>query len=283
MDKVHVSYIIPHNGREELLAFNLKSLLCQTVKNFEIIVIDNSSQKANIKKAVDEFRQAGLNIKLFFVDPRLCPFSHDGNKFEGKFNPAIQQNVGVKKANGKIIVLTSPEVVNASTNVENIIKKFENNKSKLLLGWIDEMKKEHFGIIMKNNYNLDKMKWVCRNNVRNLISGGAWCKEGQWRPTLYFLGSMLKNDFVRIGGIEELFMAGVAWEDDEFSRRCIMNSIGCSLEGSIGGIHLQHTRTYQGNSALRHSTNGRLFARTKNIIANIGHDWGSDNYIIGEF
>ena len=280
---IEVSYILPHNNREELLEYNLKSLLCQTVKDFEIIITDNSLNKEKIKNVVSKYLKLGLNIKLYFVDPRLCKFSHDGTLYQNKFCPAVQQNVGVKKAHGKIIVLTSPEVINAATNVENIIKKFNDNASRFLLGWMDEMKKEETEDIIKNKYKLGDMQKLCENNVRDPLRGGAWCKQDCWRPTLYFLGCMLREDFIKIGGIEESFMAGIAWEDDEFSRRCIRNSIICSFEGSIGGIHLSHSRKYQEEDPFSYySINGILNKKINNFRANRNHDWGSDSYIMRE-
>ena len=284
-----VSYIFPHNNREELLEYNLKSLLCQTVKDFEIIITDNSLNKEKVKNVVSQFRKLGLNIKLYFVDPQLCPFSHDGSMYQNKFCPAIQQNVGVKKASGKIIVLTSPEIINASTNVENIINKLNDNESKFLYGWMDEMKKEEIKDVIQSDYDLHVIKKICENNVRDPINGGAWCKECECKPSAYFLGCMLRKDFIRVGGIDETFMSGIGWEDNEFAQRCNRNSIIGFFEENIGGIHLWHNREYQAFdvggewTAALTSINARRYAITNNLIANEGYNWGSDSYIVGEF
>jgi len=278
---VKVSYIMPCFNRALLLEYNLKSLIKQTIKDFEIIITDNSTDKEEVKNVVSKFRKLGLNIKLFFVDPGLCSFSHDGNRF----NPAAQQNVAVKKASGEIIVLTSPEVINASTNVENIIKQFNDSKSKFIYGWIDQMRKEEIGDIVKNNYDLNVIKKMCENNVADKMHGGPWCKRCWCRSSQYFLGSMRREDFIKIGGIDETFMGDIGWEDNEFAQRSDNNSIERFLDESIVGIHLQHERaSWQGDSGATSSPNGQLCATKRaNLVANVGYDWGSDDYIIGEY
>lgn len=283
--KTQVSYIIPHNKREELLEYNLKSLVAQTVQDFEIIIVDNSADTEPIKDLVSRYRKIGLNIKLFFVDPQRCFFSHDKSVFGNLFNPAVQQNVGAKKSKGKILVLTSPEVINASTNVENIIKKFDNEESRFVRGWIDEDRKENPLVrdIIKNNYNISLMKASFPEPYRN-GSIRAFCKEGDCFPRNYFLGCIRRRDFMRIGGIEEIFMAAICHEDDEFARRCSNNSIHCSFEGNIAGIHLFHgNRAGQNPIPMRSNANGVFYGTHKYLIANPERPWGSDDYIIGEF
>jgi len=278
---LHVSYIIPHRDREGLFQYNLNSLKAQTNKDFEIIIIDSSQDSSKIKEIVTQYKKF-LNIRLFFVDPKKCIYAHDGSIYGNNFCPALQQNIGVKKCDGDIIVLTSPEIVNASTNVSKIINKFKNRDSQFLLGWMDEMKKENIAPWINSGYNLNQLKSLCENNAKI----GAWCKEHDWRPANYFLGVLLKKDFIHIGGIEESFMGGIAWEDDEFSRRCIDNDIKCSFEGGIGGVHLSHPRTYQcvGETAWEiDSINGKIFHQTYNLVANQNHEWGSFETIIGEY
>jgi len=283
--KAEVSYIIAHNNREELLEYNLRSLLAQTVQDFEIIIVDNSVQTQTIKNLVSRYRKMGLNIKLFFVDPQLCSFSHDKRVFGNLFNPALQQNVGAKKSEGKILVLTSPEVVNASTNVENIIKKFDNDESRFLLGWIHEVRKENMRDIIESGYKIDIIK---ASPPESGVNNGAHCKKDTWFPRNYFLGSLRRRDFMRVGGIDESFMGSIGFEDDEFPQRCINNSIGCFFEGEIAGIHLYHSRDHHmpnGFSPFRvDSRNARLRdAKRAQLVANQQHDWGSNDYIRGEF
>jgi cellulose synthase/poly-beta-1,6-N-acetylglucosamine synthase-like glycosyltransferase len=92
-DKMKISYIIPHNNREELLEYNLVSLTKQIYKNFEIIIIDNSINNNKIKDLYNKYSKI-LDIKLIFVDPKKHPYYH--NRELEFVNPALQQNVGVK-------------------------------------------------------------------------------------------------------------------------------------------------------------------------------------------
>jgi hypothetical protein len=131
-----VSYILPHNSREELLVQNLFSLCLQTNKNFEVVITDSTEDKKKINEVYEKFKNK-LNIKLFHIDNKKCIYSSKNQSF---FNPAVQQNVGVKQSTGEIIVLTSPEVINSVNNVENFINFFsiKENKNKFCYGWVDE-------------------------------------------------------------------------------------------------------------------------------------------------
>lgn len=275
-----VSYIIGHKDRTDLLKPNFDSLLNQTNKNFEIIISDNSGQehKEILKKLVTEYRNLGLKIKLFFVNPRLCKYSHDGSIFSNKYNPALQQNVAVKKSQGRIIVLTSPEVINSSTNVENIINSFNEDQNKFILGWIDEIKVENIKEIQIQNYNNNFMKLYSESFPE---LNGASCKPNKFKPENYFLGSMLKEVYCKIGGMDEEFMAGIGYEDNEFANRCINNNIKIILNENIVGLHLYHSRSYQ---SMGFNINPTLMHKKINSkIANLGEDWGTDSYITEEY
>jgi GT2 family glycosyltransferase len=279
-NNIDVSYIIGHKNRTELLEPNLQSLLLQTNKNFEIIITDNSDKdyKEKLKNIVSTYRHFGLSIKVFFIEPKLCKFSHDGSMFGNKYNPALQQNIAVKKSIGKVITLTSPEVINSCTNIENITNFFKNVEKKFLFGWINELALENIQEIIKNNYNNEHMKKYSEL-FPNL--DGASCKPHAYRPCNYFLGSMLRKDYINIGGIDEEFMAAIAYEDDEFAQRCINNNFEILLNENIVGLHLSHSRSYQ--QAGRNINPYLADQKRMNKVANIGHDWGSNNCIIEEF
>lgn len=279
-NKIEVSYIIGHKDRTDLLRPNFDSLLTQSNKNFEIIITDNSGQehKDILKNLVSEYRQFGLNIKLFFVDPKLCKTSHDGTQFLNRYNPALQQNVAVKKSQGRIVVLTSPEVINSSTNVENIIKSFNTEEKRFVLGWIDEIKLENINEVKLHKYDNNFMK-AYSESFPHL--NGASCKPGTFKPWNYFLGCLLREDYVKIGGMDEDFMAGIAYEDNEFSNRCINNGMRVILNEDIVGLHLFHGRGYQ---AMGFNVNPILMnSKIHSKIANNGKDWGSNAYITGEY
>ena len=81
-----VSIIIPNYNKEEFLSSCIQSVLNQTYKNFEIIIIDNFSSDKS------------LSVVKNFIDPRINLFQFQNNGII-----AASRNFGIKKSNGKYL------------------------------------------------------------------------------------------------------------------------------------------------------------------------------------
>jgi glycosyltransferase involved in cell wall biosynthesis len=262
-----ISYCIAHKDRTDLFEINLSSLANQTDKDFEVVIADNSSDTAPICALVKKYRELGLQIQLHFVDHKLIDLKLT-HSLE-KINPALQQNIAVRKAKGDIIVLTSPEVVNATTNVEQIKNQFKDGKKKFVYAWINEQPAENVKPFISTDFSSTFLK-----SKYSIKCGEAVCNRSNWRDCAYFLGAMRKQDFVAIQGIEELFMNGQGYEDDDFIRRVRLSGVELILDEEISGLHLCHPRSHWSKLPL----NDKLFAlfRDSNtLVANQGRDWGS--------
>ena len=102
-----VSIIIPTNNSEKYITKLSSSILCQTYKNFEVIVVDNNSKDNTISKLKCE-NKSDSRFKYFKIDN------------EGVI--AKSRNFGVKNATGKYIGTVKS---NIATPVKNMDK---NNK-----------------------------------------------------------------------------------------------------------------------------------------------------------
>lgn len=278
-----ISYIIPHKDRTELLEANLQSLASQTSSDFEVIIVDNSSVSGadKLNKLVKKYRTHSLKIRAVLINPSIHPNAHPISEYGGGYNPALSQNIGAKLATGDVLCLTSPEVINASTNVEVAKAIFSDDRNKFVLGWIDERPRHLVGDL-SSGISVQKIKEICK-----IPGNGAMCRDDApnrpWLPINYFLGFIKKSDFLKVGGIEEGFMRSIAWEDDFFAHCCSQNGFPAEINTDIAGIHLAHPRGYQ---ASLDNYNKRLWAKLKEesaTVANNGKEWGSDSYICGEF
>lgn len=279
-----ISILVPHRNRVLLFEKNLEALISQTDKDFEVIVADNSDQGGwdHLKIVAQRFKNMGLKIKLYRVDPRRCEFAHDGSQYGGMFNPAVQQNVALKKASGELVVLTSPEVVPARTNVERAKKMFEGGQRRFVLGWIGDRSLDVVNNavpgMMRTGFDLDLLKRLCLAN-----SGyGTRCRPEDWRVENYFWGIIRRDDLMNIGGVDERMMAAIAYEDNCLGSRIIESGIKPEFCGEVGGLHISHSRNYQGS--ITENTNAMIWKTARSpLVANQGKDWGSDNYITGKF
>ena len=107
-----ISVVIPTYNREEHLSNCLFSLLNQTKKPFEILVIDNSDNsyaKKVVKIFEERFKQQNISI-YFFKNP-----INSG---------AIARNLGASKAKGDLIAFLDDDVLLDSNYYEEIEKVF---------------------------------------------------------------------------------------------------------------------------------------------------------------
>ena len=277
-----ISYIIPHKNRTSLLFANLQSLATQSCTDFEVIIVDSSSahEVERLKHFVAAYRAKGMKIRGYITDPSAHPFSHATELYGGAYNPALAQNIGVKKTSGEIICLTSPEVINASTNVENAINLFSDGHSRFALGWIDERPLHVVGAI-GGGISIERMKELCK-----VPGNAAMCRDDvpsrPWFGENYFLGLIRKDDYIRVGGMEERFMRSIAYEDNFFAQCCSGNGFAPQFASNIAGIHLSHSRSYQENldnenKVLWNKLKGAVFEANRNV------EWGEFVYIKDEF
>jgi len=86
--KPKVSVIIPTRNRANLLSRAIKSVLNQTFRNFELIIVDDESTD-NTKKVVKNFQKKDSRIKYIFLK------NHKG--------VARARNTGIKNSKGEYI------------------------------------------------------------------------------------------------------------------------------------------------------------------------------------
>ena len=104
-----VSIIIPTYQRPQLLLKTLKSLVNQTYKNIEILIINNYP-KDNLNPIVNQLKDR--RIKLYT---------------EKKKNTAHARNLGLKKAKGKYICFCDDDDLYLADKIKLQLKFMQNN------------------------------------------------------------------------------------------------------------------------------------------------------------
>lgn len=160
-----VSVIIPVYNEEKVIAECLKSLLDQSYKDQEIIVIDDGSTD----KTVDV-------IKSYPV--RLLQQNHLG--------PGAARNLGANKAIGEILVFVDADMTFDKDFIAKLIQPIEEGKS--------------IGTFSKEEYVLNKDKhWSkCWNLNRNLPFNRMHPQN--YPETQAVFRAILKKEFLKVGG-----------------------------------------------------------------------------------
>jgi len=103
-----ISIIIRTKNEERWILSCLNKIYAQTIKNIEVIIVDNNSKDKTLQK-IKEFPVKILKIK--------------------KFIPGKAINLGIKKSTGDIIVCLSAHCLPVNTKwLENLIKPLKNKK-----------------------------------------------------------------------------------------------------------------------------------------------------------
>jgi len=114
-----VSIILPVKNGEPTLRRSLDSLLKQTYKNIQIVIIDNYSSDQTLL-IVKEYRLKDKRIKYYQKGPER----------------ASQMNFGVSKATGKYIFITNCDFIVDKKFIELAVKKCEEEGFKTCNGHI---------------------------------------------------------------------------------------------------------------------------------------------------
>ena len=185
-----ISVIIPVYGVEKYIRQCLESVINQTYKNLEIIVV-NDGTKDNSMKIVEEYL-SDERIKII-------------NKENGGLSSA--RNRGMEEATGEYIYfLDSDDWIELNT-IEILV---ENSKGVDIVGanffYYDEViKKRKIEKDILKNIPITKGEYLLTKNIEIMV----WNK-------------LCKTSFLKEKKIN--FIEGIIHEDEEFTFRCYMNS-----------------------------------------------------------
>ncbi len=90
---IKISVIIPTFGNPQFLKNTIKSVLCQTFKEFELIIVDDNNPQTEARKLTEQIVNSFLS-----ADSRVKYLKHEKN-----MNGAVARNTGFAAAQGKYI------------------------------------------------------------------------------------------------------------------------------------------------------------------------------------
>ncbi|MFW9989368.1 MAG: glycosyltransferase family 2 protein [Candidatus Odinarchaeota archaeon] len=118
MENPLVSVIIPTYNRATLVREAIHSVVNQSYKNFEILVVDDGSSD-NTKGIVQDIAKKDLRIKYIWQ-------KHSGT-------PAVTRNRGIKASIGDLIAFLDSDDIWFSKKLEKQIKAFQRNPKMLVI------------------------------------------------------------------------------------------------------------------------------------------------------
>jgi glycosyltransferase involved in cell wall biosynthesis len=113
MDKNLVSVVIPTYNTSNFLIKAIQSVINQTYKNWELIIVDDGSTDQT-RQIVEEFQKKDSRIKYFFQN----------NKGQG-----AARNLGIKNASGNYIAFLDSDDEFFENKLERVISYFKKDKN----------------------------------------------------------------------------------------------------------------------------------------------------------
>lgn len=241
-----VSIVMAYYNRKTLLESTLKSIQHTSYDDYEIVIVDDASNKDNrIEDLVDLF---DMDIRVIRIDP---------NK-KTHINPCIPYNIGFKEAKGDIVIIQNPEcyhlgdiVSDASNLKDNEYRVYhcyslpEDATEKLVKGEAQEVIFED----RPARHNGDAGYYV-----HGVINS---------RP-YHFCSAMLKKDLDDLGGFDERYANGKSYDDDEFAVRIFRKDMHVSF---IANPMVAHQWHYTEGSSVKETefTTNRFLYFTKTL------------------
>lgn len=117
---IHVSVIIPTYGKPLFLEKSIKSVLNQTEKSIELIVVDDNNPDTDARKQTEKL------LKQYLQDSRVTYIKHDKNR-----NGSVARNTGIKQAKGKYIAFLDSDDEYLPTRIEKCYHIMEKSSPKV--------------------------------------------------------------------------------------------------------------------------------------------------------
>lgn len=151
-----ISVIIPTYYRQEDLAELFDSLLLQTCKPSEVIIVDDTPT-ADIADLCNKFygQFKEQNVSLIYC------------RNQRKRSSAVARNVGVEKSSGGILMFFDSDVILFPDYIEKILQAFKEKPQALAVqGWIINFKRKKFYYIRQVFYKIFFMNHHVKNSCR---------------------------------------------------------------------------------------------------------------------
>jgi len=241
--------------RQELLKVGLESLNKQKIPwEYEIVVVNDGTEDGT-KEVCLKYPQVKYVV--------LRPGTKDSNLVWRC--PSLALNVGVKQSEGDVLIFTCPEIYHPyPDNIFNLVSPIlENNSLMTYTEGYDDRGGKILKAIKEGN-PITTLTPTKENFLKELHTQYPFCM------------GFSREKYFDIGGYDEDFMAGYAYDDTDFVNRMLKNGVNyLKVPGLI--IHLYHTRARFNlpETKILFEKNKALYTQKLNVIKrNVGVEWG---------
>lgn len=225
-----ISIVTAYYNRKPLFYETLKSITRSEYKDIEFIVVDDGSDDTHrLEDLVNEFPFIRI-IRL-----------ERGNRWY--INPCVPFNIGLREAQGDIIVLQNPECLYVHDVLTFIVDNLNNSKYISISTYAlnpsltSELPKyNNSEMIIEFFKSLPKQKYT-----GSIMPG--WYNHPRYRPTYFhFCSAITRENMKKLNGFDERFAHGVGYDDDdEFVDRVKKLGLKLIIPEQVSVLHQYHS------------------------------------------
>lgn len=254
------SIVTAFYNRRALFLTTLKSLAASPFKHdLEVIVVDDASRASEqIDDVPDLF---DLNVTVVKVRP------------EEKWwrNPCIPFNMAFNRARGAIVVIQNPECVHCGDILGTAVSQIRPG-TYLNFGCYsadEELTRRVRAVDFSAPDHAARLFGVLQPMVNRGTVGDAetgWYNHSKHKANrLHFCSAMLREDLAALGGFDERYANGIAFDDNELLTRIVRSGMDVRVIDSPFAIHQFHGATNYAGNLPAYFKNEALF---KNVTQN---------------
>jgi glycosyltransferase involved in cell wall biosynthesis len=246
------SIVLSYINRKKLFYETLLSIARTKCEDFEVICVDDCSRE---EERVEDFQSEFPFLKIIRLEPE--------NKWY--VNTCIQYNIGIKEAKGDVIILQNAECLHVNDVISHLVENVDDS---------NYISVSAYGLDPHSTFLLPgyREKHSLLNFFYGLpqrpYTGGdapGWYNHSKFRPVFFhFCSGITKKNMDRLGGFDERYAYGTAYEDNDIIARINRMGLKIKIEDNFSVIHQWHP-TCQYN----HPNNAELTERNRQLFVNV--------------
>lgn len=236
-----ISIVTAYYNRKKALWRTLKTMEKSSFKDFELIIVDDASDSS---QRIDDFAEEFDFIRLVRIEP----------EDKHHMNPCIPFNLGFSLVTGDIVIIQAPECLHMGDILSFVNDNSKNNQylvfSCYSLGETTSNRLDNVDF----NLPIEDLELTISNSIgtfnpNSCLKGryDSWFVHPIYRLIhLNFLTSIMTKDLLGLGGFDERFANGYAFEDAEFITRINKKKMDVKLIEVPFCVHDFHSSVEQG-------------------------------------
>ncbi len=221
-----ISIVTAYHNRKKIFIKTLERFKKSSFTDFEVIAVDDCSHEdERLEDLVDEFPF----LKIVRLE----------KKDKWYVNPCVPFNVGFNHASGDKIIIQNPECLH-SDDILNFVNENLIDNDYLSFACYSLSEIQTSAVLQLNDFK----SFINPSTYKKIsvVNDGdeGWYNHSLYRPKSYhFCTAITKKDLKELGGFDERFATGVAFDDDEFIHR-IRLKLNVRFIDDFVALHLWH-------------------------------------------